>query len=99
MSPVILWAAFNIFVIAMLQVDLKVLHRESRRITVKESIVWTLVWVGLALLFNLGIYFWRGEQKAIEFMTSRSLLRTLRNHEQIRISELRACRGFVFCRG
>lgn len=69
MPPIILWVLFNVFVIAMLMVDLKVFHRDSHRISVRESLAWTMVWVGLALLFNVGIYFWRGEQKALEFLT------------------------------
>ncbi len=69
MPTVIVWVLFNLFVIAMLLVDLKVFHREAHKITVKESMAWTMVWISLALLFDLGIYFWQGEQKALEFLT------------------------------
>jgi tellurite resistance protein TerC len=35
----------------------------------KEALGWCAVWVTLALLFNLGVYFWRGQERALEFLT------------------------------
>jgi tellurite resistance protein TerC len=34
----------------------------------KKAVKWVAFWIGLALLFNLGIYFTLGEQKALEFL-------------------------------
>jgi tellurite resistance protein TerC len=53
----------------MLIIDLKVFHRENHKITIKESLAWTFFWIVLALIFNAGLYFWRGEEKALEFLT------------------------------
>lgn len=64
-----LWAGFNLFVLAMLALDLGVFHRKSHVVTLRESLTWTGVWVVLALLFNAGIWRWLGEQKAVEFFT------------------------------
>ena len=64
-----LWIFFNIFVLAMLALDLGVFHRKAHVIKIKEALVWSAVWVTLALLFNLGIYFWRGPETALEFLT------------------------------
>jgi len=54
-----LWVGFNLFVLAMLALDLGVFHRKSHAVSVKEGAVWSVVWIGLSLLFNLGVYlFW-----------------------------------------
>lgn len=64
-----LWAGFNIFVLGMLALDLGVFHRKSHTVTVKEALIWTGVWVTLALFFNLFIYYYFGEELAVEFFT------------------------------
>jgi tellurite resistance protein TerC len=64
-----LWIGFNIFVLLMLALDLGVFHRKSHVINLRESITWTVVWVILALLFNLGIWHYAGSGKALEFFT------------------------------
>jgi tellurite resistance protein TerC len=63
------WILFNIFVLAMLALDLGVFRRDARVVKIREALLWTGVWVSLALIFNLGIYFWRGPQTALEFLT------------------------------
>ncbi|MFN8206726.1 MAG: TerC family protein [Bacteroidales bacterium] len=68
-TPLLFWIIFNGFVLIMLALDLGVFHRKSHEVSVKEAIIWTFVWVGLALLFNLIIYFWRGQQQALNFFT------------------------------
>jgi tellurite resistance protein TerC len=64
-----LWIGFNVFVLAMLALDLGVFHRKAHVVSFKESITWTVVWVALALLFNLGVWHYDGSQKALEFFT------------------------------
>jgi tellurite resistance protein TerC len=64
-----LWVGFNVFVLAMLALDLGVFHRKTHAVTVRESLIWTGVWVGLALMFNLGIWHFAGAQKGLEFFT------------------------------
>jgi len=63
------WILFNVFVLAMLALDLGVFHRKAHEVKVKEALVWSAVWIALALLFNVGIYFWRGPERALEFFT------------------------------
>lgn len=54
-----IWGAFLSFVLLMLALDLGVFHRKAHRIEMKEALMWSAVWVGLALVFNLGVYaFW-----------------------------------------
>ena len=53
----IFWIGFNAFVLLMLVLDLGIFHRKSHEVKIKEALVWTGVWVALALFFNIGIYF------------------------------------------
>ena len=64
-----LWIGFNAFVLAMLALDLGVFHRKTHVVSVKESLAWTGVWVTLALAFNAGLWYFAGQQKALEFFT------------------------------
>jgi tellurite resistance protein TerC len=64
-----LWVGFNVFVLAMLALDLGVFHRKAHAVSFKESIAWTVVWVTLALLFNVGVWHCYGSGKALEFFT------------------------------
>ena len=66
---IFLWIGFNVFVLALLAVDLGVFHRKAHAVSIKEATAWSIVWVSLAMIFNLGIYFTWGEQKALEFFT------------------------------
>lgn len=52
-----LWAGFIVLVLLLLAVDLGVFHRQVRTITVREALVWTGIWIGLSLLFNVFVYF------------------------------------------
>jgi tellurite resistance protein TerC len=72
-----IWIAFSIFVLAMLALDLGVFHRKAHEVKIKEALAWSAVWIALALLFNLGIYFWRGEVAALEFLTGYLLEKSL----------------------
>ena len=54
-----LWIGFNVFVLAMLALDLGVFHRKAHVVSIKEATIWSVVWISMALLFNLVIYyFW-----------------------------------------
>ncbi len=71
------WVWFNLFVLAMLALDLGVFHRKSHEVKVKEALVWSGIWILLALAYTLGIHQgWFGEfpaaerqQRAVEFLT------------------------------
>jgi tellurite resistance protein TerC len=68
-TPIIFWILFNAFVLLMLALDLGVFHRKSHEVSVKEALTWTFVWISLAMVFNTIIFFWRGQQQALEFFT------------------------------
>jgi tellurite resistance protein TerC len=57
-NQALFWIVFNAFVLLMLFLDLAVFNRKAHVVTLKESLGWVAVWVSLALLFGVGIYFW-----------------------------------------
>ncbi|NDC37671.1 MAG: TerC family protein [Proteobacteria bacterium] len=52
-----LYLAFTLFVVILLLLDLGVFHRDAHEVRFKEALGWSVVWIGLALIFNLGFYF------------------------------------------
>jgi len=65
-----MFAGFTAFVLAMLALDLGVFHRKAHEVRFKEAITWSVVWVSLAIAFNVGVYNWFGKQAALEFATA-----------------------------
>lgn len=65
----IAWVGFNLFVAAMLAIDLGVFHRKSHEVKFKEAIIWSGVWIGLALVFNAGVWHFRGSEVGLQFLT------------------------------
>lgn len=62
------WVIFNIFVLGMLALDLLVFHRKAHAVSLREALSWSAVWIALALIFNVGIYYLWGSEKALEFL-------------------------------
>jgi tellurite resistance protein TerC len=75
-SP-LLWAAFLVFVLAMLAVDLGVFHKKAHEVSLKEAGIWSVVWVALALVFNVGVYALFGPERGLEFTTGYLLEKAL----------------------
>jgi len=63
------WVLFNLFVLAMLALDLGLFHRRARVIRIKEAAGWSLMWILLAAVFALLVRSWRGPAPALEFVT------------------------------
>jgi tellurite resistance protein TerC len=64
------WAGFLGFVAALLAADLGIFHRRPHEVRFREAIVWSAVWIGVALAFN-GYIFWRsGPDAGTEFLTA-----------------------------
>jgi len=62
------WIIFNLFVLGMLALDLLVFHRKAHAVSLREAFSWSVVWISLALIFNVGIYYLWGSEKAMEFL-------------------------------
>ncbi len=63
------WVLFNAFVLAMLALDLGVVHRRKHEIKFKEAAAWSAVWIGLALAFAALVAYKRGTGTALQFLT------------------------------
>jgi tellurite resistance protein TerC len=63
------WLGFLALVGAMLALDLGVFHRREHEISAREAVTWSLVWISLAALFGLVIFFRFGSERALEYAT------------------------------
>lgn len=68
---------FFLLVVFFVILDLKVIHKKSKSVRMKEALLWSLFWIGLALLFNLGVYFKLGSEAALQFFTGYLLEKSL----------------------
>jgi tellurite resistance protein TerC len=64
-----LWVSFNVFVIALLAVDLLIFHKEAHEVRLREAATWSLIWIVLALLFGAGVYRFMGRDAGLEYLT------------------------------
>lgn len=70
-TSIYFWIGFHVFIFIMLALDLGVFHKKTHKVPVKEAVIWSCVWITLALLFAVFIYVDPdfGPQKALEFIT------------------------------
>ena len=66
---ILFWIGFVVFVVVMLSLDLFVFHKKDETMKVKTALIWSLFWIGLAVLFNAGVLYFAGKEKALEFLT------------------------------
>ena len=66
---ILFWILFNLFVLAMLVLDLGVFHRRSHTVRFREALAWSALWIGLAAMFAILIFFWHGRTSSLEFVT------------------------------
>jgi tellurite resistance protein TerC len=69
MVSIYFWIGFHAFVFFMLALDLGVFHKHTHKIPVREAVIWTVVWISLAILFNVFVYLEFGKVRALEFLT------------------------------
>ena len=53
----------------MLALDLGVFHRRAQRPTLRQSLIWSALWIFLAAVFAIIIYAWQSHAAALEFST------------------------------
>ena len=68
-TSLLIWVSFVVFVLAVLALDLGVFHKKSHSVGFKESIIWSGVWIALAMCFNVIILYWRGQDDFMLFLT------------------------------
>ncbi len=72
-----LWLVFVVMVLVMLAVDFSVFNRRPHEIKIKEALVWSVIWVVVALAFNAGVYFFSTKERAVNFLTGYLIERAL----------------------
>lgn len=77
MSQITLWVGFHILIVALLALDLGVLHRKSHEIRFREALILSGVWIAIALVFNAGVFYYRGQEQGIQFLTAYLLEKSL----------------------
>ncbi len=63
------WIGFHVFIFMILGIDLGIFSRNAHKVPLKEALLWSAVWITLALCFNLFVLFEFGKIKALEFLT------------------------------
>jgi len=66
----VFWILFNLFVLAMLALDLGVMNRRPHRVGFREALVWSGIWIALAATFALLEFFWHGRAQSLQFVTA-----------------------------
>jgi len=69
MVNIYFWIGFHVFIFIMLALDLGVFNKRDHKVPVKEALLYSGLWISLALLFNIFVYFEFGKTKALEFLT------------------------------
>jgi tellurite resistance protein TerC len=70
MTDLLPWILFGAAIVALLLLDLLVAHRSDRETSVKEAIWWSVGWVGLAVLFGLGVWAFRGPESGQQYFAA-----------------------------
>jgi tellurite resistance protein TerC len=63
------WIGFHLIIFTVLALDLGIINKRAHKIALKEALIWSGVWITLALIFNLFVLVQFGKTKALEFLT------------------------------
>src|SRR5437763_6040858 len=61
------WIVFNLFILVSIMLDLRVFHRHAHKVGLREAAIASFCWIGISVLFGLGVLYFRGERPALEF--------------------------------
>ncbi|HEY4979720.1 MAG TPA: TerC family protein [Candidatus Acidoferrum sp.] len=64
-----LWVGFNLFVLLAVALDLGLFHRKAHKVEIREALLWSAIWIGLALSFGYFVWRWYGPQRGLEYYT------------------------------
>lgn len=67
--PLWFWIAFHLGVFLVLAIDLVGFNRKAHEVSIREAIIWSVVWVALSLGFNLLVWHVKGVDAALDFFT------------------------------
>lgn len=77
MPDTLAWSIFAAIVLILLALDLGVFHRKAHEVKMKEALIWSAVWISVALLFNVGVYFVKGRELGAQFLAGYLLEKSL----------------------
>ena len=69
MNTLPVWVGFCVTLVALLAFDLLVLRRSAHTVRTREALVWSGFWIGLALAFAGGLWWFEGRAPALQFLT------------------------------
>ena len=64
-----LWIIFWVAIIGMLALDLGVFNKKAHTIKLSEAVLQSIIWIAAALLFAVGIYFFKGKGPSMLFIS------------------------------
>jgi tellurite resistance protein TerC len=64
-----LWIGFNLFVLVAVALDLGVFHRKAHKVSIREALFWSVVWMAISLGFGYFVWHWHGPKRGLEFLT------------------------------
>ena len=67
-SPAV-WAGFSVLVLSLLAIDLGLFNKQQKELTHRQALLWTGIWIAVAVAFGAGVTFWYGHQRGLEFFT------------------------------
>jgi tellurite resistance protein TerC len=73
----LIWTVFFLIVLALLALDLGVFHRKSHEISIQEAMIWSVIWIAVALAFNIFVFLWFGQEMALQFSAAYIVERSL----------------------
>lgn len=60
---------FNLVIVILLVLDLFIFHRKTHVVQMKEALWMSTLWIAIAMAFNGFVYYTRGSQDALSFLT------------------------------
>ncbi|MEI7484575.1 MAG: TerC family protein [Ignavibacteriota bacterium] len=71
------WGGFLLFLVIMLALDLGVFNKKQHEVKVREALITSGIWIALAIVFNIGVFYLMGHEKGLEFLTGYLLEKSL----------------------
>ena len=68
-SSIGLWVGFAVFILLMLSLDLGLFNRKAHAIRYREAMIWSGVWISLAMMFAAIVFWFQGSERGFEFIT------------------------------
>jgi tellurite resistance protein TerC len=62
------WAGFVVVVLVFLALDLGMFRRKAAAVNFRQSLLWSLIWLLLALGFAVTLTLWKGREQGLQFL-------------------------------